>query len=88
MAIRIIRDWYSIIINVDKVNKKVEGGLVSILSSYYPPKKKSTFERIKGLFSKVTPLTLSDFVPLCLLIVRELSVRPWSSTCCNVRHKQ
>lgn len=61
MAIRIIRDWNSIIINVEKVNKKVEGGLVSILSSYYPPKKKSTFERIKGLFSKVTPLTLSDF---------------------------
>ena len=88
MAIRIIRDWYSIIINVDKVNKKVEGGLVHILSSYYPPKKKSTFERIKGLFSKVTPLTLSDFEPLCLLIVREQSARLWNSTCFIVRQKQ
>ena len=62
MAIKIIREWNSIIINVEKVNKKVvNGGLISILTDYYPPKKKSTFQKIKGLFSKPSPLTLSDF---------------------------
>lgn len=61
MAIRIIRNWNSIIINVERVNNKINGGLVSILSSYYPPKKKSIIEKIKGLFSTATPLTLSDF---------------------------
>ena len=36
MAIKIIRDWNSIIINVEKVNKKVvNGGLISILTDYY-----------------------------------------------------
>ena len=62
MAIKIIREWNSIIINVEKVNKKVvNGGIVSILTDYYPPQKTSTFEKIKCLFSKPTPLTLSDF---------------------------
>ena len=62
MAIKIIREWNSIIINVEKVNKKVvNGGLISILTDYYPPKKKSSFQKIKGLFSKPSPLTLSDF---------------------------
>ena len=41
MAIKIIREWNSIIINVEKVNKKVvNGGIVSILTDYYPPPKK------------------------------------------------
>ena len=62
MAIKIIREWNSIMINVEKVNKKVvNGGIVSILTDYYPPQKTSTFQKIKGLFSKPSPLTLSDF---------------------------
>ena len=36
MAIRIVRDWHSIIINVEKANEKIEGGLVALLYSYYP----------------------------------------------------
>ena len=61
MAIRILRTWPTIIINVKKANKKLEGGLVALLSSYYPPKEKSMFEKIKGLFSSSKPLTLAEF---------------------------
>ena len=61
MAIRFMRDWYTIIINVEKANKKIEGGLIALLSDYYPPKEKTMLEKIKSMFSSAKPLTLSDF---------------------------
>lgn len=61
MAIRIIRSWSTIIINVEKANKKIDGGLVAFLSGYYPPKEKTFFEKVKGLFSSPKTMTLDDF---------------------------
>ena len=61
MAIRFIRNWHTIIINVERANKKIEGGLIALLSDYYPPKEKTMLEKIKSMFSSAKPLTLSDF---------------------------
>ena len=61
MAIRFIRNWHTIIINVERANKKIEGGLIALLSDYYPPKEKTMLEKIKSIFSSAKPLTLSDF---------------------------
>lgn len=63
MAINIIRDWYSIIINVSQADSKLEGGLISLLSELYPrheKKQESKESKKKGFFAKIKSLFSDD----------------------------
>lgn len=60
MAIKVISSWNTIIINIERVNSKLDDGMVGLLSNYIKPspkeacKNKSFWEKLASMF-KSTP---------------------------------